>query len=215
MLFRDYSRFDLDRIFASTATFTPHLVWYKRVGAPGIKTIPKAHAAGSQNKSLKRRSMPARWFITGCLAFLTIAFASGGVWAQLLSKKTLGLTGAKKMAAAAEAEAAKNKWAMVIAVLDDGGHLIYLERMDGAQVGSIKEAKGKAHTAVRFRRPSKDFEDAAAASHLNVPTLGDFTAIRGGLPVMLDGKAIGAIGVSGGTAEQDERCAEAGLPALH
>lgn len=159
--------------------------------------------------------MPARWFITGCLAFFTIAFVSGGVWAQLLSKGTLGLTAAKKMAAAAEAEAAKNKWAMVIAVLDDGGHLIYLERMDGAQVGSIKEAKGKAHTAVRFRRPSKDFEDAVAASHMKVPTLGEFTAVRGGLPVMLDGKAIGAIGVSGGTAEQDERCAEAGLPALH
>jgi glc operon protein GlcG len=119
------------------------------------------------------------------------------------------------MAAAAESEAAKNKWAMVVAVLDDGGHLIYLEHMDGAQIGSIEVAQGKARTAVRFRRPSKDFEDAVTASHLNVITLGDITAVRGGLPVMLDGKAIGAIGVSGGTAEQDEQCAEAGLTALH
>ena len=159
--------------------------------------------------------MPARWFITACLALLTIAFASGGASAQLLAKKTLSLAAAKKMAAAAEAEAAKNKWAMVIAVLDDGGHLIYLEHMDGAEIGSIEVAQGKARTAVRFRRPSKDFEDAVAASHLSIITLGDITAIRGGLPVMLDGKGIRAIGVSGGTAEQDEQCAEAGLTSLH
>ena len=159
--------------------------------------------------------MPARWFITVCLVLLTIAFASGGASAQFLEKKTLSLAAAKKMAAAAEAEAAKNKWAMVIAVLDDGGHLIYLEHMDGAPIGSIEVAQGKARTAVRFRRPSKDFEDALAASHLNVITLGDITAIRGGLPVMLEGKAIGAIGVSGGTGEQDEQGAEAGLAALH
>jgi glc operon protein GlcG len=159
--------------------------------------------------------MPARWFNTVCLALLTIASASGSASAQLLAKKTLSLAAAKKIAAAAEAEAAKNKWAMVIAVLDDGGHLIYLEQMDGAQIGSIEVAQGKARTAVRFRRPSKDFEDAVAASHLNVITLGDITAVRGGLPVMLEGKAIGAIGVSGGSAEQDEQCAEAGLTALH
>ena len=159
--------------------------------------------------------MTARRFITVCLALLTIAFASGGASAQLLTKKTLSLAAAKKMAAAAEAEAAKNKWTMVIAVLDDGGHLIYLEQMDGAQIGSIEVAQGKARTAVRFRRPSKDFEDAVTANHLGVMTLGDITAIRGGLPVMVDGKAAGAIGVSGGDAEQDEQCAEAGLAALH
>jgi glc operon protein GlcG len=159
--------------------------------------------------------MPARWFSTVCLALLTLALASGGASAQFLENKTLSLAAAKKMAAAAETEAAKNKWTMVIAVLDDGGHLIYLEHMDGAQIGSIEVAQGKARTAVRFRRPSKDFEDAVTANHLGVITLGDITAIRGGLPVMLDGKAVGAIGVSGGDAEQDEQCAEAGLAALH
>jgi uncharacterized protein GlcG (DUF336 family) len=127
----------------------------------------------------------------------------------------LCLNGAKKMAAAAEAEAAKYKWTMVIAVVDDGGHLIYLEHMDEAQIGSIEVAQGKARTAVRFRRPSKFFEDALAANHLGVMTLGDITAIRGGLPVMVDGKALGAIGVSGGDPGQDEQCAEAGLAALH
>jgi glc operon protein GlcG len=144
-------------------------------------TIPETQLTGSGNRSPRRTPAPARWFITACLALLTIAFASGGASAQLLAKKTLSLAAAKKMAAAAEAEAAKNKWAMVIAVLDDGGHLIYLEHMDGAQIGSIEVAQGKARTAVRFRRPSKDFEDAVAASHLNVITLGDITAIRGGL----------------------------------
>jgi glc operon protein GlcG len=157
----------------------------------------------------------ARWFFAVCFALFTIAPSSGRASAQFLEKKTLSLAAAKKMAATAEAEAARNKWTMVIAVLDDGGHLIYLERMDGAQIGSIDVAQGKARTAVRFRRPSKDFEDAVSANHLAVITLGDISALRGGLPVMLDGKAIGAIGVSGGDAQQDEQCAEAGLVALH
>jgi glc operon protein GlcG len=156
-----------------------------------------------------------RWLFTVCLVLFTIAFSSGSASAQFVDKKTLSLAAAKKIAAAAETEAAKNKWTMVIAVLDDGGHLIYLERMDGAQIGSIEVAQGKARTAVRFRRPSKDFEDAIAANHLAVITLGNITAIRGGLPVKLDGQAAGAIGVSGGEAEQDEQCAEAGLAALH
>ena len=159
--------------------------------------------------------MRARCFFTVCLVLFTIAFSLSRASAQFVEKKTLSLAAAKKIAAAAEAEAAKNKWAMVIAVLDDGGHLIYLERMDGAQIGSIEVAQGKARTAVRFRRPSKVFEDAIAANHLAVVTLGDITAIRGGLPVMLNGQAVGAIGVSGGEAEQDEQCAEAGLAALH
>jgi glc operon protein GlcG len=159
--------------------------------------------------------MHARPFFAAGVALLTIASSSGSASAQLLEKKTPSLAAAKKMAAAAEAEAAKNKWAMVIAVLDDGGHPIYLERMDGAQIGSIEVAQAKARTAVRFRRPSKDFEDAVSANHLAVITLGDISALRGGLPIMLDGKAIGAIGVSGGEAEQDEKCAEAGLAALH
>jgi glc operon protein GlcG len=157
----------------------------------------------------------ARCFFTVCLVLFTIAFSLSRASAQFVEKKTLSLAAAKKIAAATEAEAAKNKWTMVIAVLDDGGHLIYLERMDGAQIGSIEVAQGKARTAVRFRRPSKVFEDAIAANHLAVVTLGDITAIRGGLPVMLNGQAVGAIGVSGGEAEQDEQCAEAGLAALH
>src|ERR1700758_143416 len=114
--------------------------------------------------------MLTRSLSTVCLVLLSVALASGGTSAQFLEQKTLTLATAKKMAAAAEAEAAKNKWTMAIAVLDDGGHLIYLERMDGTQIGSIEVAQGKARTAVHFRRPSKDFEDAIAANHLFVMT---------------------------------------------
>jgi len=158
--------------------------------------------------------MRTRCFLRFSLVFFAVAFFSRSASAQFQEKKALTLAAAKKMAAAAEAEAVKNKWTMVIAVLDDGGHLIYLEHMDGAQIGSIEVAQGKARTAVRFRRPSKFFEDALAANHFGVITLGDITAIRGGLPIMVDGQAVGAIGVSGGDPEQDEKCAEAGLSAL-
>jgi len=156
-----------------------------------------------------------RWFFTVCLVLFAVAFSSSRAAAQFLEKKTLSLAAAKKITAAAEAEATKNKWTMVIAVLDEGAHLIYLERMDGAQIGSIEVAQNKARTAVRFKRPTKDFEDAIAANHLALITVNDITAIRGGLPVMLDGNAVGAIGVSGGDPAQDEQCAEAGLAALH
>jgi glc operon protein GlcG len=155
-----------------------------------------------------------RRLATLVLTLLAVALAARTASAQLIEKKTLGLAAAKKMAAAAEAEATKNKWAMVIVVLDDGANLIYLERMDGAQLGSIQVAQGKARTAVRFRRPSKDLEDALAKGRLGVLSLGHVTAVQGGLPVMMNGRAIGSIGVSGGMSDQDEQCARAGLAAL-
>ncbi len=159
--------------------------------------------------------MRVRWSFTFCLLLFTIAFSTSRAAAQFVDKKTLSLATAKKIAAAAEAEAAKNKWTMAIAVLDDGGHLIYLERMDGTQIGSIQVAQAKARTAVQFKRPTKDFEDAIAANHLALITVEGIIAIRGGLPVVVDGNAVGAIGVSGGDPQQDEQCAEAGLAALH
>jgi uncharacterized protein GlcG (DUF336 family) len=157
--------------------------------------------------------MHVRRFVTLGLAFLAVAFAARSASAQLIEKKTLGLAAAKKMAAAAEAEAAK-KWTMVIAVLDDGANLVYLERMDGAPFGSIEVAQGKARTAVTFRRPSKDLEDAIAKGRVAVLSLGHVTAIQGGLPVMMNGQAIGSIGVSGAMSDQDAQCAKAGLAAL-
>lgn len=155
--------------------------------------------------------MIIRRLTIAAIALSAIVLASHGASAQLIEKKTLSLAAAKKMAAAAEAEAVKNNWAMVITVVDDGGNLLYLERMDGAQLGSIDVSQRKARTALRFRRPSKDFEDALAAGRLGIISIGDVAAVQGGLPVMLDGKAIGAIGVSGAKSDQDAQCAKAGL----
>jgi glc operon protein GlcG len=134
--------------------------------------------------------------------------------AQFVEKKTLSLAAAKKMAAAAEAEAAKNNWTMVISVLDDGGNLLLLERMDGTQLGSIEVSQGKARTALQFKRPSKAFQDLIDKDQQHLITLGHITGVQGGLPIMSEGKVVGSIGASGGTSAQDEQCAQAGLNAL-
>ena len=124
---------------------------------------------------------------------------------------------AKKAMAAAEAEARKNNWFMVIAVVDSGGNLVMLERMDNAQFGSIEVAKEKAHAAVAFRRPTKVFQDLIAQGgvHLRLLNLtGDAGVLEGGVPVVLDGKVVGAIGASGGSSDQDAQVAQAGVNAL-
>jgi glc operon protein GlcG len=130
---------------------------------------------------------------------------------QLPTKKILTLEAAKQIAAAAHAEAVKNNWKMVIAVVDDGAHLIYLERMDGTQIASVIVAQEKAKTAVRFKRPSKALEEAVVAGRNVVMTLPGATPIEGGLPIVVDGEVIGGIGVSGGTSPQDGGVAVAAL----
>lgn len=150
-------------------------------------------------------------FIVGVIL---IAVAPRSTSAQLLEKKTVSLAAAKKMVTAAEAEAAKNNWTMVFSVLDDGGNLIYLARMDGTQIGSIEVSQGKARTALEFKRPSKAFQDLIDKDQAHLITLGHIIAVQGGLPITVDGKVIGAIGASGGTSAQDEQCAQAGLNAL-
>jgi uncharacterized protein GlcG (DUF336 family) len=135
--------------------------------------------------------------------------------AQLATKKGLTLEAAKKLAAAAEAEAAKNKWTMAIAIVDDGGNLIYLAKMDGTQIGSIDVAQKKARTAIRFKRPTKVFEEAVLKDGRSViMTLPDAIAIEGGVPLVVDGVPIGAIGVSGGTSAQDGVAAKAATDLL-
>lgn len=130
--------------------------------------------------------------------------------AQLTDKKALTLAAAKAIAAAAEAEAAKNNWRMVITVVDDGGHLVYLQRTDETQAGSIRVAIEKARSAVLFKRPTKVWEDAVAGGRNAVLGLHGAVPIEGGVPIMLDGKLVGAVGVSGGTAQQDGVVAKAG-----
>ena len=134
--------------------------------------------------------------------------------AQLMDKKALSLEVAKKLAAAAEEEAVKNKWSVAIVIVDDGGHLVYLQRIDETQIGSIEVAIQKAKSAVNYKRPTKVFEEAVTGGRNVVLVLPGAIPIEGGLPVTLDGKVIGAIGVSGVTAQQDGQIAKAGADAL-
>jgi uncharacterized protein GlcG (DUF336 family) len=122
---------------------------------------------------------------------------------------------AKKAMVAAEAEARKNNWQVVISIVDTGGHLVMLQRLE-AQNASVEIATGKARTAVNFRRPSKALEDGLAAngSALRILAVPGVTPLQGGLPIVVDGKIIGGIGVSGVLASQDEMVAKAGLDML-
>jgi len=134
--------------------------------------------------------------------------------AQLAEKKALTLAAAKKMAAAAEAEARKNNWNVVIAILDEGGHLVYLQRMDGVQIASLEIALKKAESAVRFQRPTKAFEDQLVGGRTAILKLPGAMPFEGGLPILAGEQVIGAIGVSGVTSQQDGQIAKAGLAAL-
>jgi glc operon protein GlcG len=122
---------------------------------------------------------------------------------------------AKKAMAGAEAEAKKNNWPVAICILDSSGHIVLLQRQDNTQFGSIEVARQKAWSAVAFRRPSKVFQDGVAGGGAGLRLLGlaGATPVEGGLPIMADGKVIGAIGVSGVTGEQDSIVAKAGADA--
>jgi glc operon protein GlcG len=148
-------------------------------------------------------------FAATLLAAMTIGNA-----AELATKHALTLEIAKELSAAAEAEAIKNGWNVVIAIVDEGGRLMHLVRRDGTQYGSIEVAQDKARTAIAFRRPTKAFEEAIAGGRNALLRLGDATPIEGGLPIVVDGEMLGAIGVSGVTSEQDAHIAQAGLDAL-
>jgi glc operon protein GlcG len=125
------------------------------------------------------------------------------------------LEAAKKVAAPALAEASRNNWAMAVAVVDGAGDLVYFERMDATQTGSVAVAIDKARSAALFKRPTKAFQDMLAAGGEGWRVLGLQGAIpiEGGVPIVIDGKIVGAIGVSGGTSPQDGQCARAGADA--
>lgn len=146
---------------------------------------------------------------------LTVAlmFTAIAVYAELPVKKVLTLSVAKKIADAAEAEASKRGATVVIAIVDDGGHLILLERLDDTQVASVEVGIGKARTAAIFRRPSKVFEDQVREGRVAALALPGATPLQGGVPIIVDGKVIGAIGVSGNTPQEDEDIAKAGAAA--
>ena len=131
------------------------------------------------------------------------------------TKSFLELADVKTIAAAAEAEAVKNSWAVTIAIVDDGGHLLWLQRLDGAAPISSHIAPAKAHTAAVGRRESKVYEDminGGRVSFLSAPELNGL--LEGGVPILKDGNVIGAVGVSGVKSSEDAQIAQAGIAAL-
>jgi glc operon protein GlcG len=123
---------------------------------------------------------------------------------------------AKKVLAAAEAEAKKNNWNVVISIVDTGGQLVTMSRLDNTQFGSVEVAREKAYSSVAFRRPTKVFQDSIAKGGENIRLLGltGASLLEGGIPIVVDGKIVGGIGVSGVTSAQDAQIAQAGIDAL-
>jgi glc operon protein GlcG len=121
---------------------------------------------------------------------------------------------AKKAAAAALAEARKNGWTVYATVVDTGGFVAYVERIDGVQVGSAEASYEKARASALFKRPTKLFEERIAANQLQYLKLPGSIPLEGGVPILVDGKVVGAIGVSGATSAQDGQCARAGAEAI-
>jgi len=128
----------------------------------------------------------------------------------------IGIENARKAMNAAEGEATKNNWAVVIAIIDSGGHIVMLHRRDDVQLSSIELSQGKAKTALMFKRPSKVLDDAISGGGpgLRFLALKDIVPLEGGLPLVIDGKIVGAIGVSGVLSSQDAQIAKAGADAL-
>jgi uncharacterized protein GlcG (DUF336 family) len=123
---------------------------------------------------------------------------------------------AKKIMAAAEAEASKNNWPVVITIIDSGGHMVMMQKFDNTQLASISASEGKAQTSLAFKLPSKALEDAitAGGSGIRLLALKNIAPFEGGLPIVIDGKIVGAIGVSGGLSSQDAQVARAGISAV-
>lgn len=155
-----------------------------------------------------------QWIARVCALVATAAFAVAAT-AQVPSYGTaVNLDTAKKVAAAAAIEAKKNNWPVAIAIVDNHGTLVYYEMLDDTQTASAIVAIEKARTSAMFRRPSKAFEDAVAGGRVAVLGLTGAMPIEGGLPIVVAGKIIGAIGVSGVTSQQDAQVARAGVDAL-
>jgi glc operon protein GlcG len=148
--------------------------------------------------------------VTAALGF---TLAASVARAELPVKRVITLNVAKKIAAAAEAEANRRGSTVVIVVVDDGGHVLLLERLDDTQVASVEVGIGKARTAAIFRRPSKEFEDQVKNGRVAALALPGATPLQGGIPISFQGKVIGAIGVSGNTPQEDEDIAKAGAAA--
>ncbi len=150
------------------------------------------------------------------LAFISCALTVARAQMPNPYGPSITLENAKKVAMPALAEAAKNNWTMAVAIVDTGGNLVYYEKMDNTQLGSANVAIDKARSAAIFKRPTKAFQDALAAGAEGLRVLGlqGATPVEGGIPLISDGKIVGAIGVSGGASAQDGQCAKASADAF-
>jgi len=148
------------------------------------------------------------------IGVVLLALSAATVSAQMPNPYGAPINGetAKKVAASALAEARKNNWNMAAAVVDPAGDLVYFEKLDGTQAASVTIAVDKARSSARFKRPTKALQDtlAAGGDGLRVLRLDGAIPVEGGVPILVDGKIVGAIGVSGGTSAQDGQCAAAG-----
>jgi glc operon protein GlcG len=154
-----------------------------------------------------------------CFLILLLASAAGQTaLAQMPNAygSPITLDAARKVAAPALAEAAKNNWLVAVAIVDPAGNLVYYEKMDNTQLGSANVSIDKARSAALFKRPTKAFQDALAAGGdaVRVLRLQGAMPVEGGIPLLIDGKIVGAIGVSGATSAQDAQCAKAGADTL-
>ena len=162
--------------------------------------------------------------LSSCTKFLTSFLAAAALWCFTSAAQAqvpqyganVSHEQARKAIAGAVADARKQNLPMAIAVVDTAGQLVAFERMDNTQFGSIAVSQDKANSAALFRRSTKVFQDALAAggAGLRILTLRGANAVEGGIPLIIDGKIMGAIGVSGGSAEQDGVVAKAGLDAM-
>jgi len=151
----------------------------------------------------------------GAAATLILFTLAATSTAQVAQKKVLTLEGARKVIAAAEAEAKKSNATGVIAIVDDGGNLMALERLDGTFGAGALISIGKARTAVLFKKPTKFFEDVIKNGRTAMVSVKDFTPLQGGIPIFVDGQVVGGVGVSGASsAQQDEELAIAGAAAV-
>ncbi|MGH9886220.1 MAG: GlcG/HbpS family heme-binding protein [bacterium] len=160
--------------------------------------------------------MKSRFVMTVFLMLLSIAALSTPARAQLPNGYGQGISVevARKLAATAIAEGKKNGWTVAVAIVDTAGDLVFFERMDNTQAASTIVSQEKARTAARFKRPTKAFEDALGGGRQAILGLPGVTPLEGGLPLVIEGKIVGAIGVSGATSPQDGVCAQAAADTL-
>jgi len=160
--------------------------------------------------------MKMQWLVS-LVVSMAVALTAGAAGAQAPPEYGAPITNeqAKKVMAGAEAEAVKNKWPVVITILDSGGNIMMVQRLDNAQFGSVDISRDKAKSAVALRRPTKALQDLIAQGGANLRLLNiGYSVLEGGIPIVVGGKVIGGIGVSGVTSQQDAQIAQAGIDAL-